>query len=553
MKSLLFLQAAFYLPFTLALWPRPQNLTAGNTPLRLAAGFSIEISGIPQVPKDLSDAVTRTTKFLTTDKLQLLVPDRGASLTDAVNSAETLHSLTVTLSSSASSDVKSISEDAVAGLGVADESYTLQVPAGGDATLTANSALGLFRGLTTFEQLWFDLGGTTFTLQAPVHIEDAPVYPYRGFMLDTSRNYFPVSDIKRTLDAMSWVKINHFHWHVVDSQSFALVVPGFEEIAQKGAYSASRVYSPDDVKDIVSYAGARGIDVMVEIDTPGHSSVIFKSHPEHIACPEATPWSRFAGEPPAGQLRLASPATTNFTTDLIKAVSSMFPSTLFNTGGDEINTNCYAKDNLTQEDLASQGKTLEEALDTFTQATHSALADAGKTPVVWEEMALEHQVNLRNDTIVLVWISSEHVGSVAQKGFRLIHAASDFFYLDCGGGGWIGNNINGDSSCGVYKTWQKSYSFNPTNGLTEDQFDLVMGGQQLLWAEQSGPSNLDSHVWPRAASSAELFWSGPGGDVKTALPRLHEVGFRFIQRGVDAIPLQPEWCALRPNACDGDA
>ncbi|KAJ3568850.1 hypothetical protein NP233_g5442 [Leucocoprinus birnbaumii] len=553
MKIFTLLQVAVYLPSALALWPRPQNLTTGTTPLRLAPDFSIKISGISHLPKDLTDAVARTTNFLKTDKLQILVPDRGASLASTVKSAKTLQSLTISSISGTSTPIKSISEDAVAGLGVADESYSLRVPAGGDAELTAKSALGMFRGLTTFEQLWFDLGGTTYTLQAPVQIEDAPVYPYRGFMLDTSRNYFPVSDIKRTLDAMSWVKINHFHWHAVDSQSFAIVVPGFEEIAQKGAYSPSQVYSTHDVEDIVSYAAGRGIDVMIEIDNPGHSSVIFKSHPEHIACPEATPWSQFAGEPPAGQLRLASPSTTNFTARLINAVSSMFPSKLFNTGGDEINTNCYAKDNETQADLASQGKTLEEALDTFTQATHSVLADAGKTPVVWEEMALEHQVNLRNDTIVLVWISSEHVGAVAQKGFRLIHAASDFFYLDCGGGGWLGNNINGDSSCGVYKTWQKSYSFNPRAGLEEDQFDLVMGGQQLLWAEQSAPSNLDSHVWPRAASSAELFWSGPGGDVKTALPRLHEVGFRFRQRGVDAIPLQPEWCALRPNACDADA
>lgn len=64
---------------------------------------------------------------------------------------------------------------------------------------------------------------------------------------------------------------------------------------------------------------------------------------------------------------------------------------------------------------------------------------------------------------------------------------------------------------------------------------------------------MDSIAWPRSASSAELFWSGSGGDVKTALPRLHETGFRFVQRGVKAIPLQPEWCALRPNVCDSDA
>ncbi|KAF5355095.1 hypothetical protein D9756_005718 [Leucocoprinus leucothites] len=542
-----------FFPLAFAIWPRPQNLTTGTIPLRLSPSFSIKLSGVSQVPKDLSDAIQRTTNFLKTDKLQALVPDRGASSSDAVTSAKVLQSLTAKLSQTSGS-VKSISEGAMAGLGASDESYTLQVPAnGGTATLTANTALGLFRGLITFGQLWYDLDGTTYTLNAPIQITDSPAYPYRGFMLDTSRNYFPVDDIKRTLDAMSWVKINHLHWHIVDSQSFPLVVPGFEELSQKGAYSSSQVYTPDNVKDIVAYAAARGIDVMVEIDTPGHTAIISKSHPEHIACPEASPWSQFANEPPAGQLRLASPATTQFTANLFKAVSSMFPSKLLSTGGDELNTNCYAKDGPTQQDLKSQGKTLEQALDTFTQATHSVLEASGKTPVVWEEMALEHQVKLSNETIVLVWISSQHVAAVAQKGFRLIHAASDFFYLDCGAGDWLGDNINGNSWCDPFKTWQKSYSFNPTDGLTTTQAKLVVGGQQLLWAEQSGPSNLDSIVWPRAAASAELFWSGPGGDVRTALPRLHEVAYRFMQRGVRAIPLQPQWCALRPGACDIDA
>ncbi|KAJ3566880.1 hypothetical protein NP233_g6720 [Leucocoprinus birnbaumii] len=522
------------------IWPRPRNLTTGTTPLRLSSSFTINLSGISQAPQDLTDAISRTTAFLKKDKLQALVPDRGASSTSAVNSASTLQSLTIKLSQS-SGAIQSIGEGAMAGLGVTDESYTLQVPAtGGTASLTANTALGLFRGLTTFGQLWYDLDGTTYLLNAPIQVTDSPSYPYRGFMLDTSRNYFPVDDIKRTLDAMSWVKINHLHWHVVDSQSFPLVVPGFEELSQKGAYSALEVYTPDNVKDIVAYAAARGIDIMVEVDTPGHTAIIAQSHPEHIACPQASPWSDFANEPPAGQLRLASSATTQFTANLFKNVAAMFPSKMLSTGGDELNTNCYAKDTQTQQDLKSQNKTLEQVLDTFTQATHSALRAAGKTPVVWEEMALEHQVKLSNDTIVLVWISSDHVAAVAQKGFRLIHAASDYFYLDCGAGEWLGNDINGNSWCDPFKTWQKSYSFNPTAGLTATQAKLVIGGQQLLWTEQSSSSNLDSIVWPRAASSAELFWSGPGGDVRSALPRLHDVAYRFVQRGVKAIPLQPQ-------------
>lgn len=269
---------------------------------------------------------------------------------------------------------------------------------------------------------------------------------------------------------------------------------------------------------------------------------------------------------------------------MFTAVAKMFPSTLFSTGGDELNTNCYAADEPTQASLNASGKTLEQALDTFTQTTHNALVATGKTPVVWEgtwswcslrfnplttctEMVLDHNVTLREDTKVLVWISSANVKAVVEKGYTVIHAASDYFYLvcssisvlrkplltrhqDCGGGGWVGANPNGNSWCDPFKTWQYSYSFNPVGNLTTDEAKLILGGQHLLWTEQSGPQNLDTAVWPRAGSSAELFWSGPGGNISTALPRLHDVSYRMRQRGINSISLQPEWCALRPGACD---
>ena len=200
-------------------------------------------------------------------------------------------------------------------------------------------------------------------------------------------------------------------------------MPNYTDIAQKGAYSSHSIYTPQDVAHIVSYAGAvrSGLflpfrrfylihpaarnrrsrrmsfffffstvetNVMMhtqEIDTPGHTSAISKAHPEHIACAEATPWATYANEPPAGQLRLASPATINFTVGLLSAVAEMFPSALFSTGGDEINAQCYADDAQTQSDL--DGRTLEQALDAFTLATHGALEKLGKTPVVWQGAA----------------------------------------------------------------------------------------------------------------------------------------------------------------------
>ncbi|KAI0671147.1 N-acetylhexosaminidase [Trametes maxima] len=545
--ALAVLLATAYSP-VLALWPQPQSIETGSSTLRLAPGFQITVTG-HGVPGDLLAAVGRTKKALFSDKLGRLVVGRGAADAPTFAQAKSLSRLTLTLGKGAS--FASITSEAQKAPEDRDEAYHLVLPADGSgATITANSTLGLFRGLTTFSQLWYEHGNTVYTVNAPVTIQDAPAYPYRGFMLDTARNYFPVDDIKRTLDAMSLVKINQFHWHAVDSQSFPLVIPGFTDLSDKGAYSSEQVYTVSDVRDIVSYAGARGIDVMVEIDTPGHTAIISQAHPDFVACAEASPWATYANEPPAGQLRFVNPDVTSYIGDLFSAAVKLFPSTMFSTGGDELNTKCYDIDEPTQSALNASGSTLEQALDVFTQKTHKVLEDKGKTPVVWEEMVLVHNVTLSKETKVIVWISSENVKAVVEKGYKLIHGASDYFYLDCGGGGWVGANPSGNSWCDPFKTWQHAYSFDPVANLTAEESKLILGGQHLLWAEQSGPQNLDPVVWPRAASSAELFWSGPGGNASAALPRLHDLSYRLRQRGVNAIALQPEWCALRPGACD---
>jgi len=194
-------------------------------------------------------------------------------------------------------------------------------------------------------------------------------------------------------------------------------------------------------------------------------------------------------------------------------------------------------------------------LTSFTLAMHQVLLNAGKSPVVWQEMVLDHNVDVKlsNKTIAMVWESSADAVSVAQKGYQLVHAPSDFFYLDCGAGEWINSPGGANSWCDPFKTWQKAYSFDPLANITTSQTHLILGGEQLLWSEQSGPENLDSIVWPRAAVSAEIFWTGTPvseRDVKEALPRLHDIRFRLVQRGVNAINLQPLWCALRPGQCD---
>ncbi|TDL19714.1 N-acetylhexosaminidase [Rickenella mellea] len=545
-----------------SIWPLPRKVSNGTTVIILDDYFDITYDFF-DVPVDLKLAVDRTKRYLAWDQLSRLVVDRGLSdKIENFDKPETprLFELRLELTNS---DSRSICDEAIADWESRDESYTLLIPADNSAAiLSAKTTLGLFRGLTTFTQLFYTFEEVLYTPYAPLTVEDAPAYPYRGFMLDTARNYFPVADIKRLLEAMSWVKLNTFHWHVVDSQSFPLEVPGFMELSHHGAYRGhdgkKLKYTVENVDDIVSFAAARGIDVLVEIDMPGHTSVVSKAYKEHVECAEGCRWSELASEPPSGQLRYASANTTKWASNLVESVGSMFPSKYMSTGGDEVNANCTANDKISQAALRMSGKSAEQALNVFMTEVQGAVKRVGKTPVVWDDMLLDktRNVQLTNDTIVMVWHNEDAAVKVVEKGFKIIHANYDYFYLDCGHGPWVVPTSTYTSWCDPFKSWQKAYSFDPLANITRKEKDLVLGGEHLLWTEQASPHNLDSIAWPRAAASAEVFWtgaktsSGKPLDVRSALPRLHQMTYRMQKRGIRATPLQPMWCALRPGRCN---
>jgi hexosaminidase len=159
-----------------------------------------------------------------------------------------------------------------------DESYKLSIPIGSfSAHLLAHSAWGAMRGLETFSQM---IWGTSPDLCLPVgiYIQDSPLFGHRGVLLDTSRNYYGVDDIMRTIKAMSANKLNVFHWHITDSQSFPLVLPSEPSLAAKGSLGPDMVYTPEDVSKIVQYGFEHGVRVLPEIDTPGKSILDFLLH-----------------------------------------------------------------------------------------------------------------------------------------------------------------------------------------------------------------------------------------------------------------------------------
>ncbi|KAK4055282.1 Glucosamine-6-phosphate isomerase (Glucosamine-6-phosphate deaminase) (GNPDA) (GlcN6P deaminase) [Microbotryomycetes sp. JL201] len=526
--------AALHLPAA-ALWPHPLLITNGTGFLRISESFKIEFTQ-PNVFStaqfgDLNLAIEETVYHLEHDHHQRLIVGRDQQ-------SSLLQSYTYL------TDCLVVPSDSTR------------------ATLEANTTLGLLRGLQTFSQLVYELPqraqqSIRYIVDVPLEIRDRPVFPHRAFMLDTARNFYPVSDILRTLDAMSFAKLNVFHWHATDSQAWPLYVPAFPHLNKNAAYSPVETYSRWDILHIQEYANARGISVLLEVDMPGHTASVASFHPDHVVClGENTNWARYAAEPPTGQLRL-NKITTTFAANIIGSASSMIKSPYFSTGGDEVNENCYLEDKKTQQEMEKRGNaTLDLLLTDFVGSVHDRLRHERKTPVVWEEMVLNHELSLGLDTIVTVWISSANVRAVANKGFRIIHAASDYFYLDCGAGGWLGNvQGGGDSWCDPFKSWQKIYSFDPYANVTARQRRLILGGEALLWSEQADPTNLDSMAWPRAAAAAEVFWTGEfiNGEArsgKEALPRLHDWRYRMLSRGIRGAPLQPHACALTPGLCD---
>jgi hexosaminidase len=172
-----------------ALWPQPRNLRIGSGALRLDTSFAIRVA-VPNAPQDLLDSSERTRALLFSDQLGRLVVGRGVDDLQSVRSANVLVSLTLSLLDDTSAAPESIATEARLPVGSRDEAYSLVVPSDGSgAVLSANSTLGLFRGLTTFGQLWYTANGTVYTLGAPVVIQDLPAYvspfaPFSAFRLD---------------------------------------------------------------------------------------------------------------------------------------------------------------------------------------------------------------------------------------------------------------------------------------------------------------------------------------------------------------------------------
>lgn len=447
-----------------------------------------------------------------------------------------------------------------------NESYTLSLKpnAGGDlvADIEAVSFCGARHGLETLSQLvWWDpYAGTLLILEAAT-VSDEPRFNYRGLLLDTSRNFFPVPELLKTIDAMGACKLNTFHWHISDSQSFPLRLKSVPQLAEQGSYGSAAVYTREDVRTVVKRARLRGVRVLIEVDAPAHVGRAWgwgeRAGLGSLAhCVELEPWSAYCGEPPCGQL---NPRNPHVYTLLERVYAELLELTgvtdIFHLGGDEVSERCWQEhfNNTDPMDLWLE----------FTRRSMRALerANGGKAPelvLLWSSRLTRSPYLEKLDSKrfgIQVWGSSRWPESraVLDGGYRTVLSHVDAWYLDCGFGSWRDSS---EGHCGPYRTWQHIYEHRPwteegTNmEITGAQKWRVEGGAACQWSEQLGPGGLDARVWPRAAALAERLWTdSTGGAIPDVYLRLDTQRTRLVSKGIRAAPLWPHWCTQNPYAC----
>ncbi|RKP04423.1 glycoside hydrolase superfamily [Thamnocephalis sphaerospora] len=442
-----------------------------------------------------------------------------------------------------------------------DESYDLRVSQNGEAIITANSVFGAFRGLETFAQLVRRTGKESYLPGVPLQIQDSPSYAHRGLMLDTARTYFSVDDIKRQLNAMAVAKMNVLHWHIVDSQSFPLVSEVHPELSEKGAYSPDMIYTKRDVQGIIQYARERGIRVIPEFDTPAHTYAWSLSHPDLLVCGKNEPWDKVAAEPPSGQLDPTNPGSIKLVGELLREQATWFTDPYMHVGGDEVNQKCYTDQPHIAQHMQEKGINATQLIAGFAQQLHNITRESGKVPVTWEEALLEYKVDMGKDTIVQVWTTADHVKEVVKKDLRAIVSPANFWYLDCGQGGWVNTAKGFNSWCDPFKSWQHIYTYDPLTNLTgtgndDKSHPNILGGEVALWTEKTDSLILDMKLWPRAAAAGEVLWSGRrdiNGNERTtvnAQPRIFKLRRRLVQHGLRPDLISMLWCELHPGGCE---
>lgn len=396
-----------------------------------------------------------------------------------------------------------------------DEAYQISVTPE-KIEIRASAEAGMYHGLQTIRQLvlsGYEKG--VFTLHC-AEIEDRPRFSWRGFMLDTSRHFYTVPFIKRLIDLLSLHHLSIFHWHLTDDQGWRFPVKEYPGLTETGSKRINLhipqyppfggFYSEEEILDVVAYAAQRHIEVVPEVEFPGHSSAILSAYPE-LGCTGKT----YAVEDRYGifeaVLCAGNDAVFDFAASVFDTLNRLFPSAYVHIGGDEViydHWNSCPKCRGRMEKLGL--KTPKQLQSWFTARLAALLAERGKTAIGWDEVLEDaEEIGLPENLMVLSWRGTEGGLKASALKRRVIMAPlTEGCYFDY-------KHTDSPEELGQYSVSSiyKVYHMSPVPpGMDPGQAAYVAGGQANLWSELIYADRIAEYmIFPRLCALAENLWS----------------------------------------------
>lgn len=439
-----------------------------------------------------------------------------------------------------------------------DEAYTLNIESG-RITLQAKDAQGISHALATLHQLIL----TAKDNKLPVlNIQDKPRFGYRGLMLDCSRHFWTVDELKETLSQMAFFKLNTLQMHLTDNNAWRLAMDKYPELTEKGTFypdfpdMSGKYYTTDDLKELVRYAQSLGIEIIPEVDLPGHSTALLAAMPQ-LSCKGGS-FEAYPEELPINQrkrgnenmLCIGNPESIRFAQEVVDALIQIFPSPYIHLGGDEVPTAIWEKCPKCQALYKKEGmKEPGEIQDYFTRKMSEYIRSKGKTMVGWDEINDRHAAT--PEDMLTVWRDD---GLKAQKaalerGIPVVMCPQHGCYLDWG---YAGNST------------RKVYEWDPiTDQVSPEQASLVKGGQGALWTERVATQDrVEWMLYPRLAALSEVFWCEPSSRnwddfyrrITAFYPVMKQIGINFYEDDAlnekEFAPTQEKPMLIRPASID---
>lgn len=363
-----------------------------------------------------------------------------------------------------------------------DESYSLDITSE-KVVLKAETDLGAMHGLETLLQL---LSADNNSYYFPTcNIQDKPRFEWRGLMIDAGRHFMPVEVIKRNIDGIAAVKMNVLHLHLTEDQGFRIESKVFPKLHEMG--SDELYYTQDQIRDIIQYANNRGIRVIPEFDMPGHATSWVVGYPELASAPG--PYSierRFGVFDPTIDPTRAS--TYEFLDKFLGEMAGLFNDEYMHIGGDENNGRQWTNNADIQAFMKANNIKDNHSLQAyFNRRLLTILDKYGKKMIGWDEIM---QPELPKNAVIQSWRGKAGLTAAAKAGYKVL--LSNGYYID------------------LMQTVKDHYLNDPLPAgidLTDDQKQLIMGGEATMWAELVTWETVDSRIWPRTAAIAERLWS----------------------------------------------